>query len=57
MNDKDGSVQVSDSKGNEMMVDGKGNINISSSASIKLMCGESTMEMKSDGTISISESY
>ncbi|MFD3000325.1 type VI secretion system Vgr family protein [Pontibacter toksunensis] len=53
MNDKDGSVQVSDSKGNDVMVDGNGNINITSSASIKLTCGSSSMELKSDGTITI----
>lgn len=53
MNDKDGSVQVADSKGNEVMADGKGNINISSSATIKLTCGDSSVELKSDGTITI----
>ena len=53
LNDKDGSVQVTDSKGNDMMVDGKGNINISSSATIKLTCGSSSVELKSDGTIAI----
>lgn len=53
MNDKDGSVHVQDSKGNDMMMDGKGNINVKSSESIVLTCGESKIEMKKDGTITI----
>lgn len=53
MNDKDGSVHVQDSKGNDMMMDGAGNINVKSSATIVFTCGKSKIEMKSDGTINI----
>jgi type VI secretion system secreted protein VgrG len=53
MNDSDGSIHVQDSKGNDMMMDGAGNINLKSSASIVLTCGNSKIEMKSDGTINI----
>ncbi len=53
MNDKDGSVHVQDSKGNEMMIDGAGNINVKSSETIVFNCGAAKIEMKKDGTINI----
>lgn len=53
LNDKDKSLMVEDAEGNKVMIDGKGNIDISSSESIKLTCGDSILEMKKDGTISI----
>lgn len=54
LNDKDKSVMIEDAEGNKVVIDGKGNIDISSSESIKLTCGDSIFEMKKDGTISIS---
>ncbi|HEV3251849.1 MAG TPA: phage baseplate assembly protein V [Puia sp.] len=53
MNDNEGSIHVADAKGNDMKMDGSGNINISSSESIVLTCGNSKIEMKKDGTINI----
>ncbi|MCH6234193.1 type VI secretion system Vgr family protein [Cognataquiflexum rubidum] len=53
LNDKDQSVLIEDAKGNMLMIDGKGNINITSSESIKLTCGESNVELKKDGSVSI----
>jgi type VI secretion system secreted protein VgrG len=53
MNDKDGSVHVADAKGNDIMIDGSGNVKITSSESIVLTCGNAKIEMKKDGTINI----
>ena len=53
LDDATGSLHAADSKGNKMFMDGAGNINIESSASINLKCGKSTLEMKSDGTITL----
>jgi uncharacterized protein involved in type VI secretion and phage assembly len=53
LNDKDQSVLIEDAKGNMLMIDGKGNINITSSESINFTCGESNVELKKDGSVSI----
>jgi type VI secretion system secreted protein VgrG len=53
LNDKEGSVHVADAKGNDMKIDGSGNINVTASDSIVLTCGSSKIEMKKDGTINI----
>lgn len=52
-NDKDGSVLVEDKGGNKMMIDGKGNISVSSGSSISLTCGESKIVMGNKGEIGI----
>ena len=51
--DDTGSITVSDAKKNKMVLDGEGNIAVSSSASIKLTTGESSLSLNSDGTISL----
>lgn len=51
--DAEGSVHLSDAKGNDMKMDGKGNITVKSTETIVLVCGESKIEMKKDGTITI----
>ena len=53
LNDKEGSVHVADAKGNDVKIDGSGNINVTASDSIVLTCGDSKIEMKKDGTINI----
>ena len=53
MNDKEGSVHVADAAGNDMLIDGSGNVKITASESIVLTCGDSKIEMKKDGTIKI----
>jgi len=53
MNDKEGSVFVEDKDGNNIKIDGNGNININAKNSIVLGCGESKIEMKKDGTINL----
>ena len=53
MNDKDGSVHVADAKGNDMLIDGSGNVKITASETIVLTCGDAKIEMKKDGTINI----
>jgi uncharacterized protein involved in type VI secretion and phage assembly len=53
LDDATGSLYAADAKGNKMYMDGAGNIEIKSSASIKLTCASSTLEMKSDGTITM----
>ena len=53
MDDKEGSVHVADAKGNDMKIDGSGNIKITASDSIVLTCGNAKMEMKKDGTVKI----
>jgi type VI secretion system secreted protein VgrG len=54
MNDKDGSLNLVDQKDNKIQLDGSGNINVSSSESIVLSCGNSMVSLKKDGTIEIS---
>jgi len=53
MNDNAGSVHVADAKGNDMLIDGSGNVKITASESIVLTCGNAKIEMKKDGTINI----
>jgi len=53
MNDNAGSVHVADAKGNDMLIDGSGNVKITASESIVLTCGNAKIEMKNDGTINI----
>jgi type VI secretion system secreted protein VgrG len=53
LNDNEGSVHVEDKDGNNMKMDGSGNINVESKESIKLTCGSAKIEMKKDGTINI----
>jgi type VI secretion system secreted protein VgrG len=53
MNDNEGSVHVADAKGNDVLIDGSGNIKITASDSIVLTCGQAKIEMKKDGTINI----
>ncbi len=53
MNDKEGSVHVADAKGNDMKIDGSGNINVTASDSLVLTCGDAKIELKKDGTINI----
>ena len=53
MNDNNKSMYLSDGAGNDVMIDGAGNINVKSSKSIVLTCGDSKIEMKKDGTINI----
>jgi uncharacterized protein involved in type VI secretion and phage assembly len=53
MDDKEGSVHVADAKGNDMKIDGSGNIKITASDSIVLTCGNAKIEMKKDGTVNI----
>jgi type VI secretion system secreted protein VgrG len=53
LNDAEGSVHVADAKGNDVKIDGSGNINVTASDSIVLTCGDSKIEMKKDGTINI----
>lgn len=53
LNDKDKSVLIEDAEGNLIFIDGKGNLKITTSESIKLTCGESNVELKKDGSVSI----
>lgn len=53
MNDKEGSVHVADAKGNDVKIDGEGNIKLTATDSIVLSCGDSKIEMQKDGTINI----
>lgn len=53
MNDKEGSVHIADAKGNDMLIDGNGNVKITATDSIVLTCGDAKIEMKKDGTINI----
>lgn len=53
LNDNEGSVHVADAKGNDLKIDGSGNINLTSTESIVLTCGDAKIEMKKDGTINI----
>lgn len=59
LNDKDGSVFVEDKNGNNMMMDGAGNITVRSKVSIALVCGEgeavkSAITLNKEGEITIS---
>ena len=53
MDDDAGSLHVADAKGNDMKMNGDGDINITSSENIVLTCGDAKIEMKKDGTINI----
>ena len=53
LNDNEGSVNVEDKDGNNMLMDGAGNINVTSKESIVLTCGNAKLEMKKDGTINV----
>jgi Rhs element Vgr protein len=53
MNDNEGSVHIADAKGNDIKIDGSGNINVTASDSIVLTCGNAKIEMKKDGTVNI----
>ncbi|MEP7169554.1 MAG: phage baseplate assembly protein V, partial [Bacteroidota bacterium] len=61
LDDKAGSVNITDKAGNKIFIDGAGKIEVESSDSItltggnsiKLVCGESSIELKKDGTIEI----
>jgi uncharacterized protein involved in type VI secretion and phage assembly len=54
MDDNEGSVHIADAKGNDVKIDGDGNIKITSTDSIVLTCGNAKIEMKKDGTVNIS---
>lgn len=53
LDDKDGCVIIVDKAGNELKIDGSGNISLTASESITLTSGESSISLKKDGTISI----
>ncbi len=53
LDDKEGSVTVEDKEGNSMAMDGKGNVQVVSKESIVLSCGDASIELKKDGTITI----
>lgn len=56
LNDKDGSVFIEDQNGNNILIDGKGNLNVFSKETMTFTCGEdglSVITMKKDGTIDI----
>lgn len=53
MNDAAGSVFVEDKDGNNMMMDGAGNITMKSNKKMTMVCGKSQIEMLEDGTITI----
>jgi type VI secretion system secreted protein VgrG len=54
MNDNDGSVHVADAKGNDILIDGSGNIKVTASEKIDLVCGDAEITMKKNGDILIS---
>ena len=54
LDDKAGSVFVEDKDGNSMKMDGAGKIDVVSNQTITLTCGEASVEMKKDGSITIS---
>ncbi|MEO8770635.1 MAG: phage baseplate assembly protein V [Ferruginibacter sp.] len=49
----DNAISIIDAGGNKVVLDGDGNIDVVSSKSIKLTCGDSSIELKKDGTINI----
>ncbi|MCH5599237.1 phage baseplate assembly protein V [Niabella ginsengisoli] len=53
LDDNAGSVFVEDMDGNSVLMDGAGNVTMKSNESITLTCGESTLNMKKDGTITV----
>lgn len=53
MNDAVGSVFVEDKDGNNMMMDGAGNVTMKSNQTMTMVCGKSKIFMKEDGTITI----
>jgi type VI secretion system secreted protein VgrG len=53
MNDKDGSVHISDKGPNSITFDGAGNALLTTAETITFKVGDSTMVMKKDGTIAI----
>jgi type VI secretion system secreted protein VgrG len=53
MNDQEGSIQVEDKDGNHVKMDGSGNIKVISNNSMTFECGESKIEIRKDGVISI----
>ena len=48
------AISIIDAKGNSIVFDGAGKIDVTSSASITLTCGSSKIQMSSDGKIEIS---
>ncbi len=54
LDDKAGSVLITDkTSNNKIFIDGSGNLTVDSTDSIKFTCGDSSIEMKKDGTINI----
>lgn len=53
MNDQEGSIQVEDKDGNHVKMDGAGNIKVISKNSMTFQCGDSKIEIRKDGVISI----
>ncbi|MCH5721025.1 type VI secretion system Vgr family protein [Niabella hibiscisoli] len=53
LDDNAGSVFVEDKDGNSVLMDGAGNVTMKSNESITLSCGDSTLNMKKDGTITV----
>lgn len=53
LDDKAGSVFVEDKDGNSMKMDGSGKIDVVSKETITLTCGEASIEMKKDGSVTI----
>lgn len=51
IDDDEGSIKMTDQAGNSYAADGKGNISISASKSIKLCVGETSIELDSEGNI------
>ena len=54
LNDDKGSMQMEDAKGNSVLIDGAGLISVNSTEKIELKCGDSSVTLKKDGTITIS---
>jgi len=54
MDDEKGSMMFEDVKGNSILIDGTGKININCSEQIELKTGDSSITLKKDGTILIS---
>jgi type VI secretion system secreted protein VgrG len=53
MDDDKGSIKLEDVKGNSVLIDGAGKINVNCSEQIELKTGESSITLKKDGTILI----
>jgi type VI secretion system secreted protein VgrG len=56
MDDDKGSMLMEDVKGNSILIDGAGKINVNCSEEIELKTGESSITLKKDGTITITGS-